>query len=231
MSTFRKFKIKKDYLNIGEDMYTNDIITITPGITVFVGANGSGKSTLLRQIKNQLDDRSNTLYLYYDHHDATVNDDPYNNILKDYKNELTRENTKKIKDMVYSEGEYGYLYLKDLFDGCLDLIARLYNNDLKYGFVIIDGLNSSISYDKISSAKEVLHTMIHTAKDLCNLDLYVLIATNDYAWMENEKCMCVSDFHTYNFNNYDSYKYYIIRSSRKVNEREGKLTKLENQNG
>ena len=47
-----RFKIIKDYYDIGEQIYNKSSVTLQDGLTVLCGCNGSGKTTLLKQIKN-----------------------------------------------------------------------------------------------------------------------------------------------------------------------------------
>ena len=49
----RKFKLPKDYLGDGVELWKKRTIVINPGVTVLVGCNGIGKTSLLHCIKKE----------------------------------------------------------------------------------------------------------------------------------------------------------------------------------
>lgn len=203
-------------------------IEIQPGLTVLVGCNGAGKTTLLHNIKDEMKRQNIPCYL----HDN----------LKDGGSSSISEaiffgNTALGATLwTSSEGEaikinFGNLSLKfkeflksGFFDTKSNRIARVFKEDTdekeicNKRVLLFDAVDSGLSVDSIIEIKEVFHLLLEEAKTF-DVEIYIIISANEYELARNADCFDVNDGKYIKFDNYESYRTFIIKSRKKKEKR------------
>lgn len=203
-------------------------IEINPGLTVLVGCNGAGKTTLLYNIKDEMKRQNIPCYLY---------------------DNLKDGGSSSVSEAIFfgntglgaalwasSEGEaikinFGHLSLKfkeflqsGFFDTKSNRFAKIFKetNDEKEicnkRVLLFDAVDSGLSVDSIIEIKEVFHQILKEAKAFA-VEVYIIISANEYELARNTECFDVNDGKYIKFDDYESYRTFIIISRKKKEKR------------
>lgn len=217
-------------------------IEIEEGITILVGCNGSGKTTLIQNIKSYLK-KDNIPYYDFDNlneggsrasgdaiamgdfafgvtawcssegENITMNLSKIMSNMKEFI--LTGETPKsKRSKRLYS-----------LFHDDNEEVAEICNKR----FVIMDAVDSGYSIDNVIELKDLLHMIIDDAKNN-GIELYIIVSANEYELAANEACLDVTNGKYLRFDDYESFRLFIIKSRKKKNARDERA-KTKRQNG
>ena len=206
MSRFFKIE-KRPYDDI---IYKKSNIEIKPGVTILTGCNGCGKTTLLRMIKETLSSL-NIPSLYYSNEVDGGSMAISANI---YMDNITTAATL----MQSSEGEQIYINL-GITSSKIGKFVHEHKQD-KELWILLDAVDSGLSIDNILDIDEYLFKTI--LNDTKNKDVYIICSTNAYELCRNNPCFDVYSGEYIEFENYEDYKNYILKSRKYKDKRYNK---------
>ena len=217
-------KLIKDLYCNGFDLFEKESVELKTGLTILVGCNGFGKSSFIDNLTNQIKAENIPYYKY---------------------NNLREGNTKSI-DRTFKQDnnmELGILMLKssegeNIINTIGKFIGNMYRfivsgenpdklqrtsdeeleNDCNKRFIIMDAIDSGLSIDNIVDLKSAFEYMIRDAKDM-GIELYIIVSANSYEFASNEDCLDVYTGNYLRFDDYDSYKDFIIKTGKIKEER------------
>ena len=206
-------------------------IELEPGLTVLVGCNGAGKTTLLNNINDEMKNANIPCHFY-----NNLNEGGSSSI----SSTLFLGNTELAVSLwTASEGEaikinFGQLSTKfDRFleEGFFDTqknrlanIFRQYNGseELKIAtnkrVLLFDAVDSGLSVDSIVELKMVFEEVLKKAEEY-NIELYLVISANEYELARKSRCFDVNSGTYVEFENYESYRKFILKSRERKEKR------------
>lgn len=207
-------------------------VTLEEGLTILVGCNGSGKTTLIQNIKNCLK-KDNIPYYDFDNLNEGGSRASGDAIaMGDFAFGATA--------WCSSEGENITLNLTKIMGNMREFILTgetpkskrskrlhsLFHDDNEEAaeicnkrFVIMDAVDSGYSIDNVIELKDLLHMIIDDAKNN-GIELYIIVSANEYELAANEACLDVTNGKYLKFDNYESFRSFIIKSRKKKNTRD-----------
>lgn len=204
-------------------------IEINSGLTVLVGCNGAGKSTLLQNINEEMKNKGIPCHL---HNNLTVSgSDSISEAI--YSGDMGFG----ITLMESSEGECIKMHIGKLAK-CYDefiktgfmntkknRFAKLFNNneDTKKDIpdtrvLLFDAIDSGLSVDSVIEIKLMCDNLLEMAEKH-NVELYIVIAANEYELARNSQCFDVNEGKYITFKDYEDYRKFIIKSRAKKEKR------------
>lgn len=198
------------YYGIGSTKERVIDIEINPGYTALVGPNGTGKSTFLQQIQTFCE-KNGYKYLIYDN----MRDGRHSTIDMG----LAMGNISDIAAHICnSEGE-GIIY--NIGNLAAKVGRMCYQNGLSFTvqtpvFVLLDGIDSGMSIDKLWSFRhDFADFIISEERKNNNPDLYIITTANNYELVNrNADCINVITGKHMTFDSYDSFEEFIFRNSK-----------------
>ena len=189
-----KFKVYDYYENGLHKPYFLNIEE--PGIYYIVGPNGSGKTSLLHQLEDYAEKNKYEILSYSDTVDGrgnSISKLAYHNQFQDVANL-----------MMSSEGESIYYN----FGFTVQSIGSIIRQNKK-AFILIDGIDSGMSIDKLREIRDVFDNII--SKDIVGRDIYIFITANNFELVKGD----VYRINPYNgkrvnFKTYNAFEKYII---------------------
>lgn len=215
------FYIPKDPEGLGVNFYKSNTVTFKPGLTVLVGCNGAGKTTLLKMIYDICTDDKN-IGIYY-----------FKNLIDGGSNLTSKmmdfgDTFKAAGRLLNSEGENIFDSFRSISHDIGVGINKANKSSISNFVVLLDGIDSGLSIDNIIMVKdEVLHFIPEIEKKRNN-NVYIIVSANEFELAYNENCYDVVDSKYVSFNDYESYKEFIIKSGKKKDLRDKKISKMEN---
>lgn len=212
-----EFKITVQTRPFEDDLrlYQRKDFTFKPGISSLVGCNGSGKTTLIDCfLVPHLRKQKIEYYKYNDRRQG-------GSVLMDAMLNVYGDMNGLAQMFLSSEGERIVCGLIRVIKA---LPSFLKENKNKPAFLILDAIDSGMSVDEIIEIREVLlDTIILDAKSRFNVDLYVIIAANNYEWCNDDRIVNigVTNATELKFKDYDDYKKYILKSRKYKDKQRG----------
>ena len=192
-------------------LYECDSVSFEPGVTFLVGCNGSGKTTLMRQIEqyiNYNDDITDTASKMFKCNDSMSAVDKAFAFEKDIELGATI--------LASSEGERMAIALTQAFDW---MWSQCRDSNIESVIMLLDSLDSGIDIPSLRMIRKVLLDVIDIAKNEFNTNLYVILSANNYALVENQKCIDIRTGDIIQFANYEDYASFSEESAKKKNNR------------
>lgn len=185
------------------------------GVTMLIGPNGSGKTSAL----SQLDSIFNTSnWKTIEDNDYLRNEYAcyyYNNTHEQLSAKqrwldsgLTRRLASSFEN---SEGQdmWDYIYYKATAIGKTIRTAKETNK--KGIFILIDGLDSGLSLDKINELRTHLLDFINKKETSEDFEVYIICSANSYEMCNHYNCIDVTNQNKVIFNNYEDFEKYFIK--------------------
>lgn len=196
----------------GNTIYQTQEFGLNPGITTLIGCNGSGKSTWIKEMIKQLN-KDKVPYWSY----QAINQS--GNVVRDAMSQASNANDLDSVALAKfsSEGEsmfnnFGF-YLKSL--------GRFISKECKdanEAWVFLDSFDSGMSIDNIEEFKKFLiETFLPTCRE--DLDVYVIIAANDYNLQQSFRALAVQTGEYMQFTDYEAYESFILWSRKLKDKR------------
>ena len=187
-------------------LYKRKDYILKPGLTSLVGCNGSGKTTFIDCfLVHQLRKQKIEFYKYNDRREGGSH--LMDSLLNRYgdMNGLAQM-------FLSSEGERIVYGLTRVIQG----LPRFFDEHRgKPAFLILDAIDSGMSVDEIIEIREVLlDTIIPDAKQRFDVDLFVVIAANNFEWCNDKAIvnMDITDGKELKFNSYEDYRKHILKT-------------------
>lgn len=232
-----EIKTWRDPYNSGFSPTKPTKIELEPGLTVLVGCNGAGKTTLLQNIKDEMKKQNVPCHLYNNLHDGgttSVSEALFYNDMSLGASLWTASEGEAIK---INLNQLTTKFNRFLEDGFFDIrknrlanIIKLARNDTteetlstNKRVLLFDAVDSGLSVDSIIELKLVFDTVIEKANEL-NVELYLIISANEYELARQSKCFDVNNGKYIEFQDYEAYRKFIIKS------RANKEKRIEKQN-
>ena len=238
-----QFNTWRDPYDSGFSTCSRRQVTLEEGLTVLVGCNGSGKTTLMQNIKSRLK-KDNIPYYDFDNLNeggARASGDAI--AMGDFSFGATA--------WCSSEGENITMNLSRIMGNMREFIMTgetpkskrdkrlrsIFSSDddndetepCNKRFVIMDAVDSGYSIDNVIELKDLLHMIIDDAKNN-GIELYIIVSANEYELAADEACLDVTNGKYLKFDNYESFRSFIIKSRKKKNTRDEKA-RTKQQNG
>lgn len=187
-------------------LYTRKQFTLMPGLSSLVGCNGSGKTTFIdfflipKLRRDQVE--------YYKYNDRREG----GSMLMDRMLNVDNDIYGLARMYVSSEGERIVCGLEHVITAIPSFFKE---NKGKPAFLILDAIDSGMSVDEIIEIRELfLDIIIPDAKTKFDVDLYVVIAANNYEWCNDDRIhnIDITSGKLLNISSYDQYKEHILKS-------------------
>ena len=204
----KMFKISQEPYEEDVKLFKRSSITVHPGLTVLVGCNGAGKTTMLRQIRDQLKSE-NAYFHWYDNHS-----DGDRSAMGRF---MVGNNIGAFATMaISSEGERIWIVLHEQAAKIGQLVTKAGNNDV---FILMDAVDSGFSIDNVAELKERLFKLIISDHSSKGGNVYIIVTANSYEMARGEECIDVIRCKHVKFPDYETYRMFILDSSKKKDER------------
>lgn len=210
-------------------------VEIQPGLTVLVGCNGSGKTTLLHNIKTVLKKEKIPVFYYDNEKDGGTNSISeslfYGNLsfsataLCSSEGENISLNLSKIASKLRKFIETGDN--EDRFNVLAKALDSDYEDDKEENnisnerWILLDAMDSGYSIDNVIEMKNLFDLIIEDAKNF-NVELYIVISSNEYELAHERDCLDVTEGKYIKFASYEDYKNFILRTRGKKDKRKYK---------
>lgn len=200
----RKFKIIKDLLGLGFNMYNKSSVIFDPGVTVLVGCNGCGKTTLMQHMHEELD-----------HH--KIPNVYFNNLFDGGENARAsaglREDFTFLATAAFSSEGENIIMNMNRTAAKIGRMVQLYANDeQKELWVLLDAVDSGLSIDNVVDMKKYLFEVILKDARCADKEIYIIVSANEYEMVRGEKCLDVQNMKYREFKTYESFRKYILKS-------------------
>ena len=202
----RTFKIGRCPHEPRLQVYKKAIQSFRPGISILVGCNGSGKSTAFRYIQDILEENDIPVFKYSNFTDGgnTARESAlfYGNL-----NLLAEQITS-------SEGENIVINIGTMAQKLESFVKR--NKEKGELWILLDAIDSGLSIDYIEEVKDFLHNQL--IDKLTDIDLYILISTNNYELCIGEACYNIQECQYVKIDSYEKFKK-IVKKTRENKSR------------
>lgn len=187
-------------------LYTRKQFTLMPGLCSLVGCNGSGKTTFIDHFlipklrRDQIE--------YYKYNDRRNG----GSMLMDRMLNVDDDMNGLVRMTLSSEGERIVVGLEQVISALPNFFKE---NKNKPAFLILDAIDSGMSVDEIIEIRELfLDLIIPDAKSRFGVDLYIVIAANNYEWCIDERIhnIDITSGKVLKISSYDQYKQQILKS-------------------
>ena len=187
-------------------LYEYDSVCLEPGVIFLVGCNGSGKTTIMHQIEKYVkhsDDLSNVAVIFFKCNESM------NVVNETFMTGSDIELGATI--LSSSEGERMSMALTRAFNRMWD---QCKNSKIHSVIFMLDSLDSGVDIPTLRMIRGVLDETINIAKDEFDTELYILVSANDYALVENRKCLDVRTGKTLIFHSWTDYAEFCEESNK-----------------
>ena len=174
-----KITVQTKPFDDGLKLYQRKNFTFVPGLNSLVGCNGSGKSTLIDYFL--IDTLRKDHIEYYKYNDRRQG----GSMLMDRMLNVDSDINGLARMFMSSEGERIVCGLERVI---MSLPNFFKENKGKPAFLVLDAIDSGMSVDEIGEIKALfLDTVIPDAKNRFNVDLFIVIAANNYEWCNDDR--------------------------------------------
>ena len=199
------------------DKGRNITINIAPGYTCLVGPNGVGKSTMLEQIRDilrQEKDSETGLHKY----EVVYYDNLHDGGSKQFGMWMMNGMFEKIAAITSSSEGEGIIYNITEFAMQCGVATKKCIEKNRTLIILIDGLDSGTSIDKIYKFKsEFIDTIIdHCSQS--NVEAYIIATANNYAMIDDEivDCIFAKNGKHMKFKTYNSFRKFILKNAKET---------------
>lgn len=210
-----KLRVFDDY-----DIFRVHSIELNPGYTVFIGPNGAGKTTLAKTIRDCIENREYHKNKYANF-DAIIYSCDFNgdNDVKYLRQNFLMSSMMNNFALVVngSEGQC----LRGAINISAETIAKKMREAKSKSLplmVFFDAIDSGLSIDAI---RYVRYDYFKSIQEICKkegIELYIIVCANNYEFVESADCIYPRSMKHYQFDSYEAYKKFILRTSKVINK-------------
>lgn len=193
-----KIKIEDWY-----NLHKKHTFEFNEGLTCLVGRNGTGKTTLLKELKDALKEMQ-IKYFYYS------NETSERGAMDKFLHYGDME--RLARNFSSSEGQNIRNNFEDIIPAIGQYIAKCKKYNRKIAVILLDGLDSGISIDYITSIKKELFPLIIEDCKKDNIEPYIIVSANNYEFCNGEDCIRVSDAKHFKFKDYSEFRRIYINA-------------------
>lgn len=163
-------------------------IEINSGVTVLTGPNGSGKTYACSQICDYLDEQKKKYINVNVYEEGKHKADSFT---------LSGDMQSLAKYIVSSEGQRVFDTLVDINVPKIgDYVRKLNDNNIKEGYIIIDGCDSGVSIDLMLTYRSLFELILEDCKK-DNIDIHIIITSNSYELVYDYDCIWIPTMEHY----------------------------------
>ena len=222
----RKIKTWRDPYDEGFSTTKLKEIEFEPGLTVLVGCNGAGKTTLLHNIKEVLLKENIPTYSYDNTKDNVTNKFDSFALKGDFsiissslcssEGENINISLNKLAPKLKKFIDIGWSPEDDRKQRAANLYGETYKfeNASKERWILLDAIDSGFSIDNVINLKGFFNLLILEAERQ-GFTLYIIVSANEYELANGENCFDVLEGKYITFENYESFKKFILKTSDK----------------
>lgn len=168
--------------------YKVKTIEINKGITVLTGPNGSGKTFACSQIEEYLKDNDKKFY----------STDVYNEGKSISQRYLEDGDMKSLaKYTVASEGQRVFdTFVDNHVTNIGEYIRLLIEDNIKEGYIIIDGIDSGVSIDLLMSIRAFFDMVLSDCEEQ-GIEIYIIVTSNSYELIPHYDCIWIPTMEHY----------------------------------
>lgn len=220
-------KTWRDPYEAGFSPTTPKEIELNTGLTVLVGCNGAGKSTLLLNIEEHCKNNKIPCYKYdnlVDGGSNAIESLLYNGNYNEGAGLLMCSEGESIKENIGRESTlYKNFFQTGFIDNQKNRFIRIFANsdklnELKESYqvcrdrvLLFDAVDSGLSVDSIVEVKAMFDAILADSETF-DVNIYIVIAANEYELARKASCFDVNAGKYIEFNDYEDYRKFIIKS-------------------
>lgn len=226
-------KTWRDPYDIGYSITKKREIELYPGLTVLVGCNGAGKTTLLYNIEEQARDEKIPCHKFDNLSDGGASS-CLGSIIGGYREYdcdsldlgaliLNSSEGESIKMNIYRQSTLYNEFLKTgYFKSNKYSFSRIFGGSSEEiedqrRIFLYDATDSGMSIDAVIELKEIFKALLKKSEQM-GIETYIIISANEYELADNENCLDVQTGEYISFEDYTSYKKFIL-STRALKEK------------
>lgn len=226
----RMIKTWRDPYGEGFSTCRKKEVEFQPGLTVLVGCNGAGKSTMLHNIREKLKSENIPVFFFDNEKDGGSKSATESIWHGDIEFAATAMSSSEGENISMNLGKCASKWKKFLLEGdnssLHDRLAKALfakndeENDEKEAkianerWILLDAMDSGYSIDNVIEMKDLFNLVIDDAKRM-NIDLYIVISSNEYELVHESDCMDVTEGKYMTFPSYEEYKKFILHTRKK----------------
>ena len=191
-----------------ETIFKKTTLTLTPGVYILCGCNGAGKSTLLMEIVEFLRKEKTDFVEFNGKRDAGSN--LTSRALFEDNLALTATS------ICSSEGENLHIAIGEF---AKKIGHELKRENKKEFWVLCDAIDSGMSIDQVLDIQDFFVDFLPS--EVKDTDLFVIMASNQFEMTRKGKCIDVINLEEIEFNGYEDYKKFILKTQ-KLKEKRAK---------
>lgn len=225
------FKFKRKYYE-ERMIYKKDSVTIEPGVTILVGCNGSGKSTLQLIMKNQLKN-DNIQFISYDNekdggYHSRQKEMEFGDPLTSFNMCMSSEGENILINLSRIATDIGKYVRTGKHETVLSKFEDIFSTKPKEDntgnqrWIFFDAIDSGYSIDNVVEFKELLNLIVSDCNTY-NLEPYIIVSANAYEMCVDMPCLSVIDCEYKTFQDYQSYKDFVLRTREFKDKEQAKL--------
>ena len=209
----RTFRIPRDPLAMGCNLYKKATFTFEPGLTVLVGCNGAGKSTLIQMVSQSLQKKKIPFLKFNNLTEGGSFARSKAGFYGNFEFLATSICSSEGENIIMNMGSYA----REIGHLCR---SKPEAPELWFFF---DAVDSGLYVDNIVDLKKYLFDTI--LEDNQHRDVYIIISANEYELARDERCLDVQTGECVRFRNYEDYRDFILESRKKKNKRDEESSK------
>lgn len=235
----KTIKTWRDPYDVGFSTTRTKEVTFEEGITVLVGCNGSGKTTLINNIEAVLQKEKTPFAKYDNLSDGGTSglgeafySENYSlmaSLFSSSEGENISTNMLRVLNKMKEFIDTGFYSTRQ------NRLSRIFRDNkdeqvvTKERWLLLDAVDSGYSINNIIDLKMLLNKLIEYSKKK-ETQLYIIISCNEYEMANKEDCMDVMNGKHMQFEDYDSFKKFILHTAELKQKREERLQKRRDRN-
>ena len=203
-------------------------VEFKPGLTVLVGCNGAGKTTMLKNIESELNKEKIPVFLYDNEShggDRAISESIFN---RDYNFAATAWCSSEGENICLNLCQNVSKFKEFIETGTVNTFAKRCHRALGYEedneitsnerWILLDAMDSGYSIDNVIEMKDLFDIIIEDCETR-NIEVYIVISSNEYELASGSDCFDVTEGKYINFSSYEDYKKFILHTRKKKDKR------------